>query len=158
MGGQGYWTEDRIKRLTMLWNMGLSAAQASAHFPGQSRNSIIGKWVRLGLRRGTNGHVTPGAGRPPAASRPRVKTSKPLPPPEPIDEDHEPVAYSEASESHCRALLDRRGPDGLLMCCGRQRMRWAYPDGAFVSSYCPRHDRQYTPGRYKALWKEAANG
>ena len=47
------WTADHIRRLKELWGEGLSAAQiAKAMGGGLSRNSIIGKSHRLGLKRG----------------------------------------------------------------------------------------------------------
>lgn len=60
-------------------------------------------------------------------------------------EPTEPVEYLQLKERHCRALLDKRGSDGLLLSCGRTR---AKENGSYVSSYCLHHDRLYAPGRY----------
>ncbi len=58
------WTEERVERLTTLWNDGLSASQIAADLGGVTRNAVIGKVHRLGL----SGRAKP---QPQAASRPR---------------------------------------------------------------------------------------
>jgi GcrA cell cycle regulator len=45
------WTEERVERLKKLWSDGLSASQIAAELGGGvTRNAVIGKVHRLGLR------------------------------------------------------------------------------------------------------------
>ena len=44
------WTEERVKKLTLLWKSGNSASKIAAELgEGVSRNAVIGKIHRLGL-------------------------------------------------------------------------------------------------------------
>jgi GcrA cell cycle regulator len=43
------WTEERVARLTKLWQDGLSASQIAADLGGVTRNAVIGKVHRLGM-------------------------------------------------------------------------------------------------------------
>lgn len=44
------WTDDKIERLTKMWEGGSTASQiAEALGPGVSRNAVLGKASRLGL-------------------------------------------------------------------------------------------------------------
>lgn len=43
------WTEERVERLTQLWQEGRSASHIAAELGGVSRNAVIGKVHRLGL-------------------------------------------------------------------------------------------------------------
>lgn len=43
------WTADRIKKARQMWAAGKSAAQTASAL-GKSRNAVIGKWDRLGLK------------------------------------------------------------------------------------------------------------
>lgn len=62
------WTEERVERLTQLWQEGRSASHIAAELGGVSRNAVIGKVHRLGLS---------GRGKPqpqaPAASKARPR-------------------------------------------------------------------------------------
>ncbi len=44
------WTEERIDRLRTLWEEGLTASQIAEDMGGVSRNAVIGKAHRLGLK------------------------------------------------------------------------------------------------------------
>ena len=44
------WTEERIERLRNLWEEGLTASQIAENMGGVSRNAVIGKAHRLGLK------------------------------------------------------------------------------------------------------------
>ncbi len=44
------WTEERIERLRNLWEEGLTASQIAEDMGGVSRNAVIGKAHRLGLK------------------------------------------------------------------------------------------------------------
>ena len=44
------WTEERVKKLTLLWKSGNSASKIAVELgEGVSRNAVIGKIHRLGL-------------------------------------------------------------------------------------------------------------
>ena len=44
------WTEDRIAKLTKMWESGATASQIADELGGVSRNAVIGKAHRLGLK------------------------------------------------------------------------------------------------------------
>ena len=44
------WTEERIERLTKMWEGGSTASQIAEELGGVSRNAVIGKAHRLGLK------------------------------------------------------------------------------------------------------------
>ena len=44
------WTDERVEMLKKLWADGLSASQIAAQLGGVSRNAVIGKAHRLGLK------------------------------------------------------------------------------------------------------------
>ncbi|MDX2263449.1 MAG: GcrA family cell cycle regulator [Hyphomicrobiales bacterium] len=45
------WTAERVEQLKSAWTTGLSAAQIAAQLGDVSRNAVIGKLHRLGLKR-----------------------------------------------------------------------------------------------------------
>ena len=44
------WTDERIDQLKALWDKGLTASQIAEELGGVSRNAVIGKAHRLGLK------------------------------------------------------------------------------------------------------------
>ena len=44
------WTEERISTLTKMWESGATASQIADELGGVSRNAVIGKAHRLGLK------------------------------------------------------------------------------------------------------------
>ncbi len=46
----GGWTDDRVSRLIALWKEGKSASEIARELGGVSRNAVIGKAARLGLK------------------------------------------------------------------------------------------------------------
>ncbi len=48
--GNNGWTFEDIDRLRELIKTGATSAQIAAHFPGKTRNAVLGKAFRLGLR------------------------------------------------------------------------------------------------------------
>ena len=44
------WTDERIDRLKTMWENGLTASQIAEELGGVSRNAVIGKAHRLGLK------------------------------------------------------------------------------------------------------------
>ena len=51
LGNKGDWTPERVKRLTELWNAGVTAGQIKKLLGGVTRNAVVGKVHRLGLNR-----------------------------------------------------------------------------------------------------------
>merc|ERR1712072_402670 len=54
------WTEERVKKLTLLWKRGNSASKIAIELgEGVSRNAVIGKIHRLGLsERGSRSNIS----------------------------------------------------------------------------------------------------
>ncbi|HYD24693.1 MAG TPA: GcrA family cell cycle regulator [Croceibacterium sp.] len=89
------WTEERIATLTKMWEGGATASQIADELGGVSRNAVIGKAHRLGLK----ARPSPvKANEPKPAARPkepearpvakaRPKSPAPLPDSEPDDDD-----------------------------------------------------------------------
>ena len=53
------WTEERVKKLTLLWKSGIAQVRLLLNWEGVSRNAVIGKIHRLGLSErgsGSNGN------------------------------------------------------------------------------------------------------
>lgn len=72
------WTEERIDHLKQLWEKGLTASQIAEQLGGVSRNAVIGKAHRLGLKSRPS-PVKSGAKK--AAVKKPVKRAKPAAPP-----------------------------------------------------------------------------
>lgn len=77
------WTEERIEKLTKMWEGGSTASQIADELGGVSRNAVIGKAHRLGLKARPSpvkANEKPDA----SAAAPTPKVAKPVaPPPEP---------------------------------------------------------------------------
>jgi len=75
------WTDERIEKLTKMWEGGATASQIAEELGGVSRNAVIGKAHRLGLQARpspvrANEESTPAPAQPVAVAPPR-----PAPPP-----------------------------------------------------------------------------
>jgi GcrA cell cycle regulator len=92
------WTDERIETLTKMWEGGATASQIAEELGGVSRNAVIGKAHRLGLKARpspvkpndkteaprTEAPAKP-APRAPAPAEPRVAAPRaPVPPPVPV--------------------------------------------------------------------------
>ncbi|MBB4612350.1 GcrA family cell cycle regulator [Novosphingobium taihuense] len=76
------WTEERIEKLTKMWEGGSTASQIAEELGGVSRNAVIGKAHRLGLK--ARPSPVKANEKPDAAAAPAPKVAKPAaPPPEP---------------------------------------------------------------------------
>jgi GcrA cell cycle regulator len=69
------WTDERIDKLTKMWEGGATASQIAEELGGVSRNAVIGKAHRLGLKARPS-PVKPND-KPEAAAAPAAKTAKP---------------------------------------------------------------------------------
>ena len=85
------WTDERIEKLTKMWEGGATASQIAEELGGVSRNAVIGKAHRLGLKARPSPvkpndredvAVAPRAVRP--ADPPAAEDAPPAPPPAPV--------------------------------------------------------------------------
>ena len=87
------WTEDRIATLTKMWEGGSTASQIADELGGVSRNAVIGKAHRLGLKsrpspvkekkKPAKAAAKPAAKKAVPAAKPAAKAAKPAPAPAP---------------------------------------------------------------------------
>ena len=168
-GGKLPWTDDRVERLTKLWNEGLSASQIAAQLAGGvTRNAVIGKVHRLGLsgRVTTNRASTPRPRRPrqpshpsrtgamPTAGATALKPqsySKPAPAPEPEPEPIRLVDQSSSdgrvtvlnlSDKTCRWPIGDPGSEEFCFCGHAPKDSMPYCDYHSRVAYQPMHDRR----------------
>lgn len=80
------WTEDRINKLTKMWEGGATASQIAEELGGVSRNAVIGKAHRLGLKARPS-PVKPNDKGDAAAIK---ALARPVPPPAPAASSSEP--------------------------------------------------------------------
>ena len=141
------WTDERVDQLTQMFKAGLTGSQAGRAF-GLSRSAIIGKWNRLGLKRGR-------ASAGPPKERRRKRTSGPRPhkarvirmPPEPVlPPACDPITLMqlglvETEHGQCRFPIgDPAGADTLF--CGAKRERGAYCGWHANIAYRPAEERR----------------
>ncbi len=95
------WTDERIERLTKMWEGGSTASQIAEELGGVSRNAVIGKAHRLGLKArpspvkaSDKPEAAPAAPKPPkpAPEAPRAAPVKAALPPRPAPTPPPPVA------------------------------------------------------------------
>lgn len=86
------WTEERIETLTRMWASGMTASQIAEELGGISRNAVIGKAHRLGLKPRPSPVKANDAAEAPAAPAPAAEAKAP-PAPAPAEK---PVAAAPA--------------------------------------------------------------
>ena len=94
------WTDERIATLTKMWESGATASQIADELGGVSRNAVIGKAHRLGLKARPS-PVKANEPKPaPRAKEPEVKVAPkaPAPPPRPAPKAAEPEVEDEAED------------------------------------------------------------
>jgi GcrA cell cycle regulator len=67
------WTDERIDRLKTMWENGLTASQIADELGGVSRNAVIGKAHRLGLKSRPSPVKANDSDAKPAAAKPKAK-------------------------------------------------------------------------------------
>ena len=103
------WTEERIEKLTKMWEGGSTASQIAEELGGVSRNAVIGKAHRLGLKarpspvKGGEGEAKGAAAK--KAAKPAAEPKKQ--PPKPVEEKKAPV---EAAPPPVEAASDDAPP------------------------------------------------
>lgn len=103
------WTDERIEQLRSMWEKGLTASQIADELGGVSRNAVIGKAHRLGLKsrpspvKATEKAAKPAKPAAPAAPRPAPVAAVPRPAapaaprPAPVASRPEPKPPAEAT-------------------------------------------------------------
>jgi GcrA cell cycle regulator len=70
------WTDERIDRLKTMWENGLTASQIAEDLGGVSRNAVIGKAHRLGLKSRPSPVKANDVDAKPAAAKPKAKIAE----------------------------------------------------------------------------------
>ncbi len=93
------WTDERIKKLTTMWEAGSTASQIAEELGGVSRNAVIGKAHRLGLKSrpspvkaGEKGAKSAAPKKKAKAAAPPKKAAQPDPAAKPAAKKAEPRA------------------------------------------------------------------
>lgn len=113
------WDSEDVTLLRTMWCAGNSASVIGLALH-RSRNAIIGKVKRMKLQRENEQPTIMKA--PTRSSRPSSNMPKGPKAPPTRREPAKPVPYLHAKNYHCRAVLDQRGSDGLVMRCGERRL------------------------------------
>jgi GcrA cell cycle regulator len=134
------WTDERIETLRKLWENGLTASQIAEELGGVSRNAVIGKAHRLGLKSRPSpvksgddtaapAKPAPKAAAPERAAPPRAPTPKPAPraaeppaprpepraeAPAPFDEDPSDEAAPPEAPKPAAPKMVSIGPGGFI--------------------------------------------
>jgi GcrA cell cycle regulator len=80
-GASMSWTDERIDRLKTMWEKGLTASQIAEDLGGVSRNAVIGKAHRLGLKSRPSPVKANDPDAKPAAAKPKAKLIEKAPTP-----------------------------------------------------------------------------
>jgi len=120
------WTDERIATLTKMWEGGATASQIADELGGVSRNAVIGKAHRLGLKARpspvkANDPKPAPAPRKEAEMRPAPKVAKPVKaaaPPVESDEDDEDESFSASAEIPSQPLPNREPPAPRVVSVG----------------------------------------
>lgn len=135
------WTEERIATLTRMWEGGQTASQIAEELGGISRNAVIGKAHRLGLKprpspvkaadpdAKAKAAAAPKPVKEPAPPKPRAEApvaAEPAPPPEPApfdeSDDDEPVVAAAPA-------VDATAPEPAAPRADAPQMRSVGPGG-----------------------------
>lgn len=121
------WTEERIEKLTKMWESGSTASQIAEELGGVSRNAVIGKAHRLGLKarpspvkeKPAKAKAAPKP-KPKAEAKPKVEAAAPKPaaPPAPAPRPAAPAQAAtptpQAQPSSNQPRIVSVGPGGFL--------------------------------------------
>lgn len=120
------WTEERIEKLQQLWDKGLSASQIAEELGDVTRNAVIGKAHRLGLKSRPS-PVKSDAAKPvrKAAAPAAPRKAKPAAPKKPTK-----VTLLDLTERICKWPNGHPGDDDFQF-CGKPAQP-GFP-------YCPEH-------------------
>jgi len=124
------WTDERIEKLTKMWESGATASQIADELGGVSRNAVIGKAHRLGLKarpspvKTNDKKAKPAAAKKAKAAPPPKQEAKPAPKsrpaepaapptPEPAKADSVPMPQGNTKQSTSPRIVSV-GPGGFL--------------------------------------------
>lgn len=96
------WTDERIDQLKTMWEKGLTASQIAEELGGVSRNAVIGKAHRLGLKSRPS-PVKAGEAKPKAAPKKEAA-------PKPAKKTEAEIAADEPRSKPMRPLPSRCAP------------------------------------------------
>ena len=131
------WSLEWVAKLHRYFEAGLSASQIAAEMGIDSRNAVVGKLHRLGLKRGYS--VVPAKPRPRRTTpfRPPAVLAPPppktAPAPAPASPQGHPIALLDLTNETCRWPVTENPPHRF---CGRLEA-----DFAKGVPYCRRHSR-----------------
>ncbi len=92
------WTDERIDQLRTMWDKGMSASQIAEQLGGAiTRNAVIGKAHRLGLKSRPSPVKAEGAASVAAAPRPKPSSVSPPPPPPAVRQPDAEIAFARAT-------------------------------------------------------------
>jgi GcrA cell cycle regulator len=115
------WTDERIETLTKMWEGGATASQIADELGGVSRNAVIGKAHRLGLKSRPSpvkaNEPKPALPRKEAEARP-VARPRPAPPVSASDEDEDEATGSAAAAPVASQPLPNREPQPRVVSVG----------------------------------------
>jgi GcrA cell cycle regulator len=121
------WTDERIATLTKMWEGGATASQIADELGGVSRNAVIGKAHRLGLKARPSpvkaNEPKPAPARKDAEVRPaaKVPSARSGPKPaaaSPVDEDGDDEDFGMSAEIPSQPLPNREPPSPRVVSVG----------------------------------------
>lgn len=124
------WTDERIELLKTYWRQGLSASQIADNLGGITRNAVIGKAHRLGLKAR------------PSPVKPAPAVAKPEPKPKPVKEKPRRVTLLDLTERMCKWPLGHPGEADFHFCGER-----AEPGQPYCADHCRRAYQTPAPRR-----------
>lgn len=128
------WTDERIAKLRKLWDDGLSASQIADKLGNVTRNAVIGKAHRLGLK------ARPSPVKQEAAGAPKTAVKKPKATPRPAK-----VTLLDLNERMCKWPIGHPGEEDFHFCGKKAEAGFPYCAqhcGEAYQSQQPRRDRR----------------
>jgi len=116
------WTDERIATLTKMWESGATASQIADELGGVSRNAVIGKAHRLGLKARPSpvkaNEVKPAPARKEAEVRPAAKIKPKPATAAPADDDGDDEDFGLSAEIPSQPLPNREPPAPRVVSVG----------------------------------------
>jgi len=116
------WTDERINTLTKMWEGGATASQIADELGGVSRNAVIGKAHRLGLKARPSpvkaNEVKPAPARKEAEVRPAAKIKPKPATAAPADDDGDDEDFGLSAEIPSQPLPNREPPAPRVVSVG----------------------------------------
>ncbi|WBY16297.1 GcrA family cell cycle regulator [Erythrobacteraceae bacterium WH01K] len=110
------WTEERTAKLKTMWEKGSTASQIAEELGGVSRNAVIGKAHRLGLKSRPSpvkaGEKKKAAAKPAAKAAPKAPPKKAAPAPKPVAKPA-PAAPARPAAGPAQVSGDSKAPQPM---------------------------------------------